>query len=59
MSFGFGIGDFLAVIKLANKVRKDFVGAPKQFQEISTECALFTISYISYANYGWILELGT
>ncbi|KAK7990380.1 hypothetical protein PG990_014660 [Apiospora arundinis] len=37
MSFGFSVGDFLAVIDLANKVRKDFVGAPKQFYNISTE----------------------
>jgi len=31
MSFGFSIGDFLAVIQLANKIRKDFVGAPNEF----------------------------
>lgn len=35
MSFGFSVGDFLAVIKLANKIRKDFVGAPSQFSSIS------------------------
>jgi hypothetical protein len=35
MSFGFSVGDFLAVIQLANKIRKDFVGAPSQFSEIS------------------------
>jgi hypothetical protein len=35
MSFGFGVGDFLAVIQLANKVRKDFVDAPSQFSDIS------------------------
>jgi hypothetical protein len=35
MSFGVGVGDFLAVTKLANKIRKDFVGAPSQFDEIS------------------------
>lgn len=38
MSFGFSIGDCLAVIQLANKVRKDFTDAPKQFEHISTEC---------------------
>jgi hypothetical protein len=32
MSFGFGIGDFLAVIGLANKIRKDFAGAPSEFR---------------------------
>jgi len=37
MSFGFSIGDFLAVIKLAKNVRKDFSGAPRQFHEISSE----------------------
>jgi hypothetical protein len=35
MSFGFSVGDFLAVITLANKIRKDFVGAPNQFSDIS------------------------
>ncbi|KAF7546323.1 hypothetical protein G7046_g9333 [Stylonectria norvegica] len=37
MSFGFGVGDFLAVIKLVNTVRKDFVDAPEQFQAISDD----------------------
>ncbi|KAK8000389.1 hypothetical protein PG990_012989 [Apiospora arundinis] len=37
MSFGFSVGDFLAVIELANKIRKDFASAPKQFQDISVE----------------------
>jgi hypothetical protein len=32
MSFGFGVGDFLAVIELANKIRKDFAGAPDEFK---------------------------
>ena len=35
MSFGFSVSDFLAVIQLANKIRKDFVGAPSQFSDIS------------------------
>lgn len=39
MSFGFGVGDFLAVIELANKLWKDFAGAPAQFQQITTEYA--------------------
>jgi Holliday junction resolvasome RuvABC ATP-dependent DNA helicase subunit len=38
MSFGFSIGDFLAVIKLANEARKAFVEAPAQFKSISDEC---------------------
>lgn len=37
MSFGFSVGDFLAVIHLVNKVRKDFVSAPDQFRQISNE----------------------
>lgn len=35
MSFGFSVGDFLAVIQLANKIRKDFLGAPSQFSDIT------------------------
>ncbi|EDN96577.1 hypothetical protein SS1G_01503 [Sclerotinia sclerotiorum 1980 UF-70] len=37
MSFGFGIGDILAVIELAKNLRKDFINAPRQFQDISTD----------------------
>ncbi|KAE8165265.1 hypothetical protein BDV40DRAFT_297588 [Aspergillus tamarii] len=37
MSFGFSIGDFLAVIELANKIRKEFVDAPSQFKAINDE----------------------
>ncbi|TVY13189.1 hypothetical protein LARI1_G009203 [Lachnellula arida] len=29
MSFGFSVGDFLAAIQLANKIRKEFADAPK------------------------------
>jgi hypothetical protein len=38
MSFGFSIGDFITAIELANKIRKEFVGAPSQFRDISDEC---------------------
>lgn len=38
MSFGLSVGDFIAVIELANRVRKEFVGAPSQFKNISDEC---------------------
>jgi hypothetical protein len=38
MSFGFSIGDFIAAIELANKIRKEFVDAPSQFKDISDEC---------------------
>jgi hypothetical protein len=37
MSFGFSLGDFVAVIGLANKIRKDFADAPTQFNNISQE----------------------
>jgi hypothetical protein len=37
MSFGFSVGDFIAVIELANKARKEFVSAPSQFKDISDE----------------------
>jgi hypothetical protein len=37
MSFGFSVGDFLAAIELANKIRSRFVDAPRQFQAISSE----------------------
>jgi hypothetical protein len=39
MSFGFSVGDFITVIELANKIRKDFVDAPSQFKTISDEYA--------------------
>jgi hypothetical protein len=38
MSFGFSIGDFIAAIELANKIRKEFADAPRQFNDISDEC---------------------
>jgi hypothetical protein len=37
MSVGFGVGDFLAVLELTNKIRREFVGAPTQFKDISNE----------------------
>lgn len=37
MSFGFGVGDIIAVSKFVNRVRKDFVGSPKEFKDISDE----------------------
>lgn len=32
MSFGFSVGDFVAVIQLANKIRRDFASAPSEFK---------------------------
>jgi hypothetical protein len=37
MSFGFSVGDFLAVIELTNKIRREFISAPNQFKYISDE----------------------
>ncbi len=37
MSFDFSVGDFLAAIQLANKIRKEFVDAPSQFKAITDE----------------------
>jgi hypothetical protein len=38
MSFGYSVGDFIAVIELANKIRKDFLDAPSQFKAIVDVC---------------------
>ena len=40
MSFGFSIGDIIAVSKLTNKVRKQFIDSPGQFKAISDECVV-------------------
>ncbi|CAI7643775.1 unnamed protein product [Penicillium pancosmium] len=37
MSFGFSVGDFLAVLNLVNTVRKQFKDAPGQFKSISDD----------------------
>ncbi|WAO94686.1 NACHT domain-containing protein [Fusarium falciforme] len=43
MSFGFGVGDSIAVLELVNKVRKDFQSAPSQFEDISNEVRSLSI----------------
>ncbi|TGO25475.1 hypothetical protein BPAE_0079g00220 [Botrytis paeoniae] len=43
MSFGFGIGDILAVIELAKKLRTDFADAPSQLKDISLEVRSLSI----------------
>ncbi|KAK2753386.1 hypothetical protein FQN55_003515 [Onygenales sp. PD_40] len=43
MSFGFSVGDFIAVTTLIHKIRKDFVGAPSQFKDISDEVRSLSI----------------
>lgn len=37
MSFGYSIGDFIAVLKLANDVKKRFINAPGHFKALSEE----------------------
>ncbi|KGO73992.1 hypothetical protein PITC_040120 [Penicillium italicum] len=37
MSFGFGVGDFLATLKLADELKKRFAQAPSEFKAISGE----------------------
>ncbi|KAI2822028.1 hypothetical protein CBS147343_9519 [Aspergillus niger] len=34
-SFGYGVGDFLAVVNLAKTIKERFVNAPEQFKQIS------------------------
>lgn len=37
MSFGFGVGDFLAVLELANKVRQKWNDAPDEYATMKDE----------------------
>lgn len=43
MSFGFSVGDFLAVIGLITQLRKDFADAPGQLRDLSAELKTFSI----------------
>lgn len=43
MSFGFSVGDFLAVIGLVTQLRKDFADAPSQLRDLSAELKTFSI----------------
>ncbi|KFY94788.1 hypothetical protein V500_03053, partial [Pseudogymnoascus sp. VKM F-4518 (FW-2643)] len=43
MSFGFSVGDFIAAIQLANKLRKEFAHAPSQFHAVSAELRALSI----------------
>ncbi|KAI0810040.1 hypothetical protein GGR55DRAFT_150277 [Xylaria sp. FL0064] len=42
MSFGVSVGDFVAVGKLASKLRRTFIDAPTQFRAISDEVRTLT-----------------
>jgi hypothetical protein len=44
MSFGFSVGDFIAAIEIANRIRKEFVDAPSQFRDISDEYELLSMT---------------
>jgi hypothetical protein len=37
MSFGFGVGDFIAVLDKASKLHDRFADAPAQFKSVSNE----------------------
>lgn len=37
MAFSLGIGDVIAILKLANDIRDRFTDAPKQFEAVSSE----------------------
>ena len=37
MSFGFSVGDFIAAIELAKRIRKEFIDTLDQFKDISDE----------------------
>lgn len=37
MSFGYSIGDFVAILKLADDLKKRFSQAPREFKAVSDE----------------------
>lgn len=37
MEFGYSVVDFITILQLADKIRKEFVGAPEQFKAVSDE----------------------
>jgi hypothetical protein len=37
MSFGYSVGDIIAVYQLTSKIRKQFIDAPAQFKAIPDE----------------------
>ncbi|KAI6767694.1 hypothetical protein HG530_005703 [Fusarium avenaceum] len=57
MSFGFSVGDIIAVVTLASKIRKDFKGAPKQFNSISEDIrSLSVVIQDAHANFDQLAE---
>ena len=54
MSFGFSTTDFITVIQLSNKVRKQFVDAPSEFNALKTELVINPIvsdDYLTCQNF--------
>lgn len=49
MSFGFSVGDFLAVINLATQIRKQFSDAPKHFRDLSDEVRSLSVTLFDLA----------
>lgn len=49
MSFGFSVGDFLAVINLATQIRKQFSDAPKHFRNLSDEVRSLSVTLFDLA----------
>ena len=37
MNFGFGVGDVIKIIELADTIRARFINAPEQFKAVSDE----------------------
>lgn len=63
MSFGFGVGDLIRVLELANEIRMRFVDAPKQYMAISDEWVtpewtdwMLTVSFPRIKNLSNILD---
>lgn len=49
MSFGFSVGDFLAVINLATQIRKQFSDAPKHFRDLSDDVRSLSVTLFDLA----------
>lgn len=43
MSFGFGVGDFIAVFQLVTKIRKDFAGGPGDYKALAEDVKTLSI----------------
>jgi len=43
MSFGFSIGDFIAIAQIAHGLRKEYAAAPSQLKNVSEEYVLLVL----------------